>query len=98
MKVVNTRGYPEISILDNCDFDQIEKYRVILTHKFGAVFKDVLNDFDTVYWDFTLNDCDLTLHYNVYLGLSIYPKRMNSASDQENEMIEILNERLKNWA
>ena len=46
-----------------------------------------LDDFDSIYWDFSYNKQALTLHYNIYTGITIYPQKFAQATKNENEAV-----------
>ena len=53
-------------------------------------FINKLDDFDTLYWNFEINDHPLTLHYNIYFDLSIFPTKFKDASEGDNlKVLEI---------
>ncbi len=44
-------------------------------------------DFDSLYWDFNYRDGRLTLHYNIYTGVSLFPTVFEDAKEAENELV-----------
>lgn len=88
--LANTKGYPVIMLSRNCD--QIEFYNVAtkIENLLRITFFNKINDFDSLFWDFQYRDTVLTLHFNVFLGLSIYPaKCMDCGLDDQRIMEEI---------
>jgi len=82
---VNTdRGWAESVIDENCDYDKFYTAAEILQNSFNALFTNKLNDFDTLYWDFQIDSNRLTLYYNIYFGISIYPTKFKEATKEEN--------------
>ncbi len=94
------KGWIEAIIDGNCDFSKFYEAANILEKDLKVSFTSKLNDFDTLYWDFIYKESQLTLHYNIYLGLSVFPKEFKSASISDNayagEIGQWLFERLKN--
>lgn len=86
-KIDNSKGWTEAVIDDDCEFSKFEKVAVILKSKLNVVFSSQLNDFDSCYWDFEYNSSILFLHYNIYFGVSIFPKRFEDASKIDNENV-----------
>lgn len=85
-------NYTEIVLDDNCEWDKLYEIADILTNKYKIKFIAKINDFDTVYWDFKYKQSTLTLHYNIYLGVSIFPRNLELSTDTDNaNTIEISN-------
>src|SRR5689334_10544497 len=82
-----SKGWTEAIIDDDCEFYKFEKVASLLTRKLNLTFTDQLNDFDSYYWDFVYDDSILCLHYNIYLGVSIFPKLFEDASNLDNENV-----------
>ena len=87
MKIETNRGFTEAVLNDNCDFDEFYKIAAILKSILETDFTNKLNDFDTLYWDFKYKDTLLTLHYNIYLGVSIFPNALRDATSLENRNV-----------
>ncbi len=86
-QIDTSKGWTEAIIDNDCEFCKFEKVASILKTKLNVVFNDSLNDFDTYYWDFVYNDSNLCLHYNIYLGVSIFPKLFKDATTVDNENV-----------
>lgn len=94
---VNTdKGWTESIIYENCDFDKFYTAADILKNNFNVQFTNKLNDFDTLYWDFLIDSNCLTLYYNIYLGLSIYPTNFKEATKEENQAVIEVGQNLSN--
>jgi hypothetical protein len=87
LHIDTSKGWTETIIDNDCEFSKFEKVASILKTKLNIVFADQINDFDTYYLDFTYNDSNLCLHYNVYLGVSIFPKLFKDATQIDNENV-----------
>ena len=46
-----------------------------------------LDDFDSLVWDFIYKGRALTLHYNIYTGISIYPHKFREAPRRDNDAV-----------
>lgn len=79
-----SKGWTEAIIDNDCEFYKFEKVALLLKTKLNLTFSDQLNGFNTYYWDFFYNDSNLCLHYNIYLGVSIFPKLFKDATDIDN--------------
>lgn len=76
--------YTEETIIADCDFNIFYDVADILAHEFNLSFVNKISDLECAYWDFTYNDNKLVLHYNIYLGISIYPQHLHAATVKEN--------------
>jgi hypothetical protein len=45
-----------------------------------------MDDFDSLMWDFNYKGLALTLHYNIYTGISVYPRKFRNAVKKENKL------------
>jgi hypothetical protein len=87
LKTVTDRGWTEAIIDDDCDFDKFYAVANILQTNFGLNFTNKLGDLDGKYWDFKYKERDLTLHFNVFAGLSIIPLAFTQATGSDNESV-----------
>jgi hypothetical protein len=87
LKIYSDKGYNEVVIKDDCDFDTFYKVAHFLETEFKIEFSRKLNDLDSNYWDFIYKEQELTLYYNIYLGTSIFPTAFKEASVLTNEMV-----------
>ena len=86
----NDYGCTEAVIDENCGFDKFYGIAGLLTEKLQVHFTNKIDDLDTSYWDFNYNGHKLTLHYNIYDGVSILPVRLKNAVAKDNEAIKEL--------
>lgn len=94
--IENEKGWNGAIIDRNCDFEKFYYVADLMQREFDIKFSDKLNDFDTLYWDFSYKENLLTLHYNIYLGVSIHPKNLKHATASENDMVIELGQRIAN--
>ncbi|MBE7172981.1 MAG: hypothetical protein INR73_20560 [Williamsia sp.] len=59
----------------------------ILSQNPQVKFSTKLDDFDSIYWDFFYKKNALTLHYNIYTGVTLYPQKFAQAAKKENEAV-----------
>jgi hypothetical protein len=83
MKIDHSQGWTEAVIDSNCSIDKFYKIAEILKTILLISFSDKLGDTDSHYWDFTYKSRELTLHYNIYTGVSIFPKSLKNATESE---------------
>lgn len=86
----NDYGCTEAVIDENCGFDKFYGVAGLLADKLQVQFTNKIDDLDTSYWDFNYNGHKLTLHYNIYDGVSILPVRLRRAVAKDNEAIKDL--------
>ena len=84
LKLETDKGWTEAIIDDDCEFEKFYSVADVLSNHFNLTFSNKLNDFDTKYWDFEYGGNKLVLHYNIYLGISIFPKALKSATESDN--------------
>ncbi len=86
-KLETEKGWTEAIIDDDCEFSKFYTAADLLSSDFNLTFSNKLNDFGTLYWDFEYKGNDLILHYNIYLGITIFPRAFKSATQTENESV-----------
>jgi len=87
MKIDNSKGWTEAIIDENCSIDKFYKIAGILHTTLGISFKNKITDIDSSYWDFSYKEKELTLHYNIYVGISIFPKSLRNATSSDNQVV-----------
>ncbi|MFZ9661617.1 MAG: DUF3630 family protein [Chitinophagaceae bacterium] len=83
-------GCTEAVIAENCGFDKFYSTADILSDIMKIKFTHKIDDSDTSYWDFNYKGHRLTLHYNIYDGVSIFPKNWREAVRKDNIAVEEL--------
>jgi len=90
----NDSGCTEAVLSENCGFDQFYSIADVMTEQANINFTNKIDDTNTSYWDFQYNGHKLTLHYNIYDGVSIFPRKMKEALIHDNmavaELAEVL--------
>ncbi len=87
LKVDTSQGWTEAIIEESCEFNKFYKVAEDLAKHFDIAFTDKLKDFDSIYWDFDYKGSMLSLHYNIYLGISIFPLAFKKATHSDNEHV-----------
>jgi hypothetical protein len=87
MRIDYSQGWTEAVIDSNCSIDKFYKIAKTLETTLGVSFADKLGDTDSLYWDFTYKSRELVLHYNVYTGVSIFPKSLRSATESDSLVV-----------
>jgi molybdenum cofactor cytidylyltransferase len=94
MKVNNSKGWTEAIVVENCPVQEFLKIAGILQISLNISFQNKLSDTDSIYWDFIYKEKELTLHYNTYDGISIFPKALKNATNSDNQIVLDLFEKL----
>lgn len=85
-------GCTEAIIDDDGGLKRFYQVADILSKDFHVDFKRKEDDFDSIDWDFFFHGSNLTLHYNIYTGVSLYPTHTKNASKSENKaVVELAN-------
>ena len=80
-------GCTEAIIDDDCGLKRFYEVANILSDDLDVRFSNKQDDFDTLTWDFPFRGYTLTLHYNIYTGISIYPRKFREAPRRENDAV-----------
>ncbi len=80
-------GCTEAVIDDDCGLKRFYEVAHILSEDLQILFLHKSDDFDSLMWEFNYNKQSLTLHYNIYTGISIFPKRFREARENENQAV-----------
>jgi hypothetical protein len=89
------KGYTEIVLNSNCGWETFYQTVTLLESLVGPSFTEKVNDFDSAYWSFSYLGSILTLHYNIYFGVTLFPRAFKEASPLDNENTASLGELLK---
>jgi len=88
MKLVdNNNGFKEIVITDDCEWSEFYDVAEKIEHFLSIQYFEQVHDFDSAYWLFSYEGTELILHYNVYLGISIYPSGGRESTLAQNQCI-----------
>lgn len=80
-------GCTEAIIDDDCGLKRFYQVADILSDDLKIRFTRKEDDFDTLTWDFSFKNHGLTLHYNIYTGISIYPVKFREALRKDNDAV-----------
>ncbi len=84
--LITKYGGTEVVIDDNCGISKFYLIADTLAEELHVTFLNQVDDEETLDWDFKYKSHLLTLHYNIFNGVSILP---NGTKDklQENEAV-----------
>ena len=82
------KAYPQISLTENINNQSfIELSRRIEFEFKGKIVND-LSDLESKYKDFNIEGKRITLHTNIYTGITIFPTKLKDAEKDENVTVE----------
>ena len=84
-----TYGGTEAVIDDNCGISKFYLIANTLTDELKVTFLNQVDDADSLDWDFQYRGQFLTLHYNIFNGVSIYPQQKRNHSKNNNVVMEV---------
>ena len=80
-------GCTEAIIDDDCGLKRFYEVANILLDELKIRFTNKQDDFDTLTWNFTYRGHLLSLYYNIYTGISIYPRKFREAPRKDNDAV-----------
>ncbi|HWC54504.1 MAG TPA: DUF3630 family protein [Chitinophagaceae bacterium] len=87
-----TMGCTEAIIDDDGGLKRFYQVADILSEDLRINFNNKEDDFDTIDWEFRFKGHNLTLHYNIYNGISIFPTKTRDALNKDNKaVVELAN-------
>lgn len=84
-----TYGGTEAVIDDNCGISKFYAVANALADHLQIQFLNQVDDADTLDWDFRYKKQFLTLHYNIFNGVSIYPQKQKSLKKENKAVMEV---------
>lgn len=91
----NHIGYSEAILDDNASFENFFQWADLLADKLNISFTRKLDDFEALYWDFLYKGTTLTLSYNIFNGITVFPALEERSDAFENVAIAELVDKLK---
>ena len=82
-------GGTEAVIDDNCGVSKFYSIADILSDRLHVKFINQVDDAETLDWDFKYKKHFLTLHYNIFNGVSILPHRTKVMSKENKAVREV---------
>ncbi|HEU4576346.1 MAG TPA: hypothetical protein VFS36_15195 [Chitinophagaceae bacterium] len=80
-------GCTEVVIDDDGGLKRFYQIADILNQNFKISFHHKEDDFDTIDWEFRFKGHTMTLHYNIYNGISIFPTKTRDALNKDNKAV-----------
>lgn len=82
-------GGTEAVIDDNCGISKFYAIAHTLAEQLQVIFLNQVDDSETLDWDFKYKGQFLTLHYNIFEGVSIFPQQIKSAKIESTAVLEV---------
>jgi len=82
-------GGTETVIDDNCGISKFYAIANTLAERMHVKFLNQVDDADSLEWDFKYKDQFLTLHYNIFNGVSIYPQQLRKSKNINKAIAEL---------
>ena len=82
-------GGTEAVIDDNCGISKFYAIANTLAEHLNVDFINQVDDQDNLDWDFRYKGQCLTLHYNIFEGVSIFPQRIQSLRKDNLAVMEL---------
>jgi hypothetical protein len=82
-----TLGCTEAVIADDGGLKQFYHVADVLSQDFNIRFSHKEDDFDAIDWEFRFKGHNLTLHYSIYNGISIFPTKTRDALNKDNKAV-----------
>jgi Protein of unknown function (DUF3630) len=83
----NTLGCTEAIIADDGNLKMFYQVAGIINEDLRIKFLNKEDDFDSINWSFKFKGHELTLHYNIYSGISVFPTKTRSAQSKDNKAV-----------
>ena len=80
-------GCTEAIIADDGGLKRFYQVADILTDVFRVHFTNKEDDFDAIDWEFKFKGHQLTLHYSIYNGISLFPTKTRDALNKDNKAV-----------
>lgn len=82
-------GATEAVIDDNCGISKFYAIAHTLSDQLQVIFMNQVDDTESLDWDFKYKDQYLTLHYNIFEGVSIFPQQTKSVKTENQAVMEV---------
>lgn len=80
-------GCTEAIIADDGNLTLFYRVAGIINEDLRIKFVNKEDEFDSINWNFRFKGNPLTLHYNIYNGISVFPTRISGAASRENKAV-----------
>jgi len=85
-------GCTEAVLAENASLNLFYQFAGIINEDLRIKFLNKEDEFDAINWDFKYKGHPLTLRYDIYNGISVYPTKINAAMPKDNQaVVELAN-------
>jgi hypothetical protein len=85
-------GCTEAILADDGGLNLFYQVAGIINEDLRIKFLNKEDEFDSINWDFKYKGYPLTLHYNIYNGISVHPTKTSATLPKENQAaVELAN-------
>jgi hypothetical protein len=84
---INKTGFTELIVSDNCEWDEFYFFAGKLKEQLKISYKEKSTGLDSCYLLFDFEGCNMMVHYNIYMGISIYPEKGELARELDNQKV-----------
>jgi hypothetical protein len=82
-----TLGCTEAIIADDGNLTLFYRVAGIINEDLRLKFVKKEDEFDSINWNFKFKGHPLTLHYNIYNGISVFPTKAHEAAVKDNKAV-----------
>lgn len=82
-----TFGCTEAIIADDGNLNLFYRVAGIINEDLRLKFVKKEDEFDSINWNFKFKGHPLTLHYNIYNGISVFPTKISGAAVKDNKAV-----------
>jgi hypothetical protein len=80
-------GFTEAVIDEDGGLKRFYEVANLLAEGLKVRFSNKVDDFDSLIWDFNYRGNPLSLHYNIYTGICLYPQKVSKALANHNKAV-----------
>jgi len=82
-------GGTQAVIDDNCGISKFYAIAHTLSEDLHVIFLNQVDDSESLDWDFKFKGHLLTLHYNIFEGVSIFPQQLSTVKKDNAAVMEV---------
>ena len=89
------KSYKEILISEHTDDDIFDVFVKVIIQEFKAVLVHLIKNQDVRYYDFLINEKEITLHMETFVGITLFPTKLEKANEETQKTVDIIGLNLK---
>ena len=89
------KSYKEILISEHTDEDIFDVFVKIFIKEFEALLVHQVKNQDVRYFDFLINEKEITLHMETFVGITLFPTKLEKADEETQKTVDIIGLNLK---